>query len=97
MGAQYKNRDKVSSFKLQAPSGVDKRPEQHYLTTLKQLSKGPRSSTEEKFLPVVQKKTLNQERGVNSIRNNKVSVLAMNNNASPLNVSDYGPKDQAKQ
>ena len=74
----YNARDKSVSIMFKPSAGVDKSPNKHYMTTFKQIYGSKKAEQEQHLLPAVQPVTLNNERKVNSTRNAKVSVLAIN-------------------
>ena len=65
-------------------SGVDKNPKKHFMTTFKQIQSSKKAEQELHLLPAVQPTSLKNERNVNTTRNTKVSVLAMNTNSAPI-------------
>ena len=84
MSNKNKSKDKACSINFKAQRGVDKDPERHYTTTFKEITSKARSNTVQQNLPALNNITI--ERAVNSTRNNKVSVMAMN---SQLPFEDY--------
>ena len=65
--------------------GAEKSADYHYSTTHKVIERNSRVSREGHLLPKMQPIALKNERGFNSVRNKKVSVLAINSaNAGPL-------------